>query len=247
MPGDSAMDYEVTAAYDVPGAQNHIEIDAHPEVEDGAQWEKERQDAHAAERTKTYPDVYVNGEDVTVTVDPYGKRGRHATFEMRDDTMFWRHKAAEHRGALKDHRVVMDTLASLDKDECYVTDANGACVVGRRATPLETFIPTSAMIDKMDKLTPRCVANSTWGYAKMGSSRGAGVLYAGQRGNKVKVARWGKLPEISARMYKGTLNGYACAHGACIDTDLHLENAPLTFDRARDRTFDCGGEWGVCR
>jgi hypothetical protein len=279
LPGESAMDAEVIAAYDVPGAQNHIEIEAPAEVEDGEQWEKERQEAHAAERTKTYPDVYVNGEDVTVTVDPYGKRGRHATFEMRDDTMFWRHKAAEHRGALKDHRVVMNTLASLDKEEClvrtesttpwfegslteYKTRADrtpatmdrwaqywtpGQCVVGRHNTPPETFIPTSAMIDKMDKLTPRCVASSTWGYAKMGSTAGAGILYAGERGNEIKVDRWGKLPEISARMYKGTLNGYACAHGACIDTDLHLENAPLTFDRARDRTFDCGGEWGVCR
>jgi len=278
----SAEDRSVIAAYENSAAgsqraQNHIEIEAPVEITDGEQWEKERQETHAAERAKLYPDVYVNGEDVTVTIDPYGKRGRHSTFEMRDDTMFWRHKAAEHRGALKDHRVVMDVMKSLDEEGCYVrSEANsawfegsidkregrvgpddpqgrpqtmnrgggGVCITGRSKHPPENFTPTSKMIDAMPKLTPRCNASSTWGYGRMGSSAGAGVLYDELRGAEVPFESYGQLPIISQQIYQNQLRDNVTT----LDLELHYENAPLNFMRQNNRAFDCGEMSGVpCR
>ena len=68
---DLIQAYEFRDNFDAMGAQAHIAIDAHPEVTEGPEWEKERQQSAAAERTNWFPDVYVNGEDTTVTVDKY--------------------------------------------------------------------------------------------------------------------------------------------------------------------------------
>ena len=205
-------DSEVTNSWGYERAQPHIEIDAHPEVYDSAMWERERMESHAADSIKLHPDVYIGGEDVTVTVDPMKNEKW-----MRDDSSYWRHKVSENRGALKDHRAVMATVHLLDK----------------HSKPSETFIPTSAMIDKMPKLSPLCVANSTRG-RRMGSSQGAGVLYPGMAGRLVESERWGKLPVVSAQMYDGRLPH----DGRYVES--RFENAPLTINRASNRAFDCG-------
>lgn len=230
-------DNEVINSWGSQRAQPHIEIDDYTEVssEFSAQWDRERREAQAAERTKLYPDVYVNGEDVTVTVDPM-KNERW----MRDDSSWWRHHSSQHRGALKDHRAVMDTARSLDRQEC-VSSRGGVCIVGQ-SMPATTFIPTSRMIDAMDKLSPMCVANSTRGYSRLRSNAdGAGVLYDGADGQPFEHERWGKLPVISEQIYKNAL-----PEQYCVEPSLWVENAPLTYNRADNRAFDCG-EWGVCR
>ena len=245
------FDHRVQAAALADGgpAQMHLRIDAAYEVTDGINWDKERMESQAAERSKLYPDVYVNGEDVTVTVDPYGKRGRHATYEMSDDTQFWRHKAAEHRGALKDHRAVVDTIAKLDAPK----------------NPGMTFIPTTNQIDKLPKFSPLCVANSTHGkaqdrpfeiqtlpkqvgYRRMGSSSGQGVLYSDLRGELSELEKFGDLPPITQMIYNNALPdlvGGGLGGGVRFVTpgvkDVQdYENRPLTWNRGTNRAFECG-------
>ena len=223
--GESQMDYEVINAYGGERAQSHIEIDAHPEVTKGPQWEKERQDSHAAERTRMFPDCYVNCEDVTITVDPL--KNEHW---MVDDSVWWRHHSSKHRGALKDHRAVMSTLRTMERGH---------------APPETTFIPTSAMIDRMPKFTPLPLGNSTWGHRVLGSHSEAGVLYPESRGEEVPIERFGRLPAVSERIYKGA---DVCPLRPGCTTDplelaLYFENAPLTFYRSENRAFDCGPRW----
>ena len=85
---------------------------------------------HAPHQAGAYPDVYVNDEDVTVTVDPVGN-----AHWIRDDTM--RHAASVHRGALKNHAGVMHALD----------------VIKHQGDSRETFIPTSSMLDRLPKLS----------------------------------------------------------------------------------------------
>lgn len=110
-----------------------------------------RQQSHAASVPKTreeqgYPNVYVNGEDLTVTVNPVNK----AHTWIRDDSYAFRHPAHMERKAQIDHVAHVTTAALLD----------------RHPGPPETFVPTTQMIDARPKLTGRCVMNSTRGYVK---------------------------------------------------------------------------------
>lgn len=92
-----------------------------------------------------YPDVYVNGEDVTVTVDPL----KNASW-IRDDGSSWRYPQSRHRGALKDHQGVQRAVAQVDRHEPGPS----------------SFCPTSQQLDGIPKFTPRCVTSSTHGWMK---------------------------------------------------------------------------------
>lgn len=105
---------------------------------------------HAAATPSGIPDVYVNGEDVTVTVDPVGNSAW-----IRDDGQRHAHTVA--RGALKDHRGVIVAQGIIDK----------------HAQPPTNFVPTSDHLAQSMKLSARLVANSTRGEA-------AGLGYVGQ-------------------------------------------------------------------
>ena len=89
-----------------------------------------------------YPDVYVNGEDITVTVDPMKNEAW-----IRDDQP-WRYPASRHRGAIKDHEGVEAVKHLLDN----------------HPPPKTTFIPTSHMLDEAPKFSEFCVSNSTRGH-----------------------------------------------------------------------------------
>jgi hypothetical protein len=206
-------DADVIGSYNVPGAQEHLDIPMHRDAAMGKVWEQEREATHAVDRITTWPDVYVDDGDVTVTIDPMTNE-----HWMRDDSTFWRHSVSRHRGALKDHAAVTHTMALLSPD----------------GAPPETFTPAVSQIDQMDKFTPLCVASSTHG-RRMGSNDGAGVLYAHRRGEYVESERFGKLPELSQRVYSGLLRDRFNQKA------LDYENQPLTYTRATDRAFDCGG------
>lgn len=98
------------------------------------------------------PDVYVNGEDGTVTIDPL--KNQHW---VRDDTYGGRHRASVMRGAAKSHNGVMEVQRIIDE--------KGR--VGQRPT----FIPTSSMLDGAHKFSSRCVANSTRGKCVQGDGQ----------------------------------------------------------------------------
>lgn len=119
--------------------------------------DEDRERSHAKEVPDhpPYPDVYVNGEDVTVTVDPPGNNQW-----IRDDGHGHRHVATQHRGALKDHAGVMHTMRLLD----------------RHAAPPVNFVPTPRMLDDSLKFSARCVANSTHGNPALGRQKNAGKL-----------------------------------------------------------------------
>ena len=88
-----------------------------------------------------YPDVYVNGEDVTVTVDPI----KNNYWIMHKG---YRHAYAQARGALKDHAGVIRVQHYIDK---------------HHEASAPNFLPTSTHIDALDKFTSKCVRNSTRG------------------------------------------------------------------------------------
>ena len=140
-----SMQVAPSLGYSIP-AQEHL--DATPIAHFGS-WqvaEAERKSSQAASLPppgkREYPDVYVNGEDVTVTVDPL----KNAAW-IRDDGTSWRYPQSRHRGALKDHAGVVAAVEAL------------------RAPRLEerNFEPTVAMINPMLKWSARCIANSTRG------------------------------------------------------------------------------------
>ena len=156
---------------------------------------------HAKGLTKEYPDVYVNG-DVTVTIDPI----KNAHW-IRDTSH--RHAASAHRGALKDHAGVMRAMYAIDHPP--VTKFSNPY-------PETTFIPTSAMIDPLPKLTPRCILNSTRGHRGAPSS-----------------ANYGQLPSHRALIYANALPD---RHIQDVERDVWNEF------RTPNRAFDCGG---MCR
>lgn len=108
--------------------------------------DKEREQTHAQEvpRVPEYPDVYVNGEDHTVTIDPW----KNAHW-IRDDSHAWRAASTVHRGALKDHQGVIGVQHLVDQ----------------HALPQSTFLPTVGMFDREDKFTTKCNGSSTRGRA----------------------------------------------------------------------------------
>jgi len=91
-----------------------------------------------------FPDVYVNGEDVTVTVDPVGN-----AMWVRDAVVGARHARSVARGALKDHAGVLLVQHLID-------DRN-------LSAPPNNFIPTSVHLNKANKFSAQCVSNSTRG------------------------------------------------------------------------------------
>ena len=105
---------------------------------------------HASDTARGYPDVYVNGEDHTVTIDPL----KNAQWILPHNAE--RHSFTVHRGALKDHAGVMRVAGALDK----------------HPPPPGVFVPTASEIDAMDKYTPRCTHNSTRGRASHGDRWG---------------------------------------------------------------------------
>lgn len=132
-------------------AQAHIGWNAqYGNLEDPETMKWERESSHTKQvpppGQRGYPDVYVNGEDVTVTVDPYKNKQW-----IRDDSHAWRAAATAHRGALKDHASVVRAAGRLD----------------HHPGPATTFIPTAHMLDGYPVhgrfLTPMCVHNSTRG------------------------------------------------------------------------------------
>jgi len=100
-----------------------------------------KEDLHASDTARGYPDVYVNGEDVTVTVDPL-KNSQWILPHNAD-----RHASTVHRGALKDHAGVMRVQHTID----------------RHRVPEETYRVPTAQIDDLKKYTPRSRAHSTRG------------------------------------------------------------------------------------
>ena len=96
---------------------------------------------------KGYPDVYVNGEDVTVTIDPIKN-----SVWIRDDAHAERHDASNHRGGLKDHKGVMRTLRFISDSENIVPPHRN---YDQRDMKME--------LDKALKFSTECVKNSTRG------------------------------------------------------------------------------------
>jgi len=124
-----------------PHAQAHVEHDiGDPDLEN---WEFETRPT-ASDTPKGFPDVYVNGEDVTVTIDPM--KNQHW---IRDGSH--RHDVSRMRGAIKDHAGVVRAQKIADKGQYRWFELP------------QTFVPSSKEIDAMPKLTPRCVANSSRG------------------------------------------------------------------------------------
>ena len=167
-----------------------------------------KEDLHASDTPRGYPDVYVNGEDVTVTIDPM----KNAQWNLASHKEP-RHSFTVHRGALKDHAGVMSTVELLNN--CH---QNPSC----NGPPPVNFVPTTAMLDKSDKFTPRCSHNSSRGYAAHG-------------------ALWGKLPAISQALYSNTLRDVP---DWLVEMRVNYENT----HGDRRRNFDCGGyRVGICR
>ncbi len=136
-----------------PQAQNHIE--SQPSkfgfVEDDVYYGGPiLAHLHASDTPRGYPDVYVNGEDVTVTIDPL----KNAQWNLPHNSE--RHSFSIHRGALKDHKAVMDTIP----------------LATHAGLPAVNFTPHSKQIDAMNKYTPRCADNSTRGPGRHGPNWG---------------------------------------------------------------------------
>ena len=133
-----------------PHAQDHVEHDiGDPDLEN---WEFETRPT-ASDTPKGFPDVYVNGEDVTVTIDPM--KNQHW---IRDGSH--RHDVSQMRGAIKDHAGVVRAQKIADKGQYRWFELP------------QTFVPSSKEIDAMPKLTPRCVANSSRGSVGTEQTRG---------------------------------------------------------------------------
>ena len=150
---------------------------------DIGQIEEERQHSHAKQIPTGFPDVYVNGEDVTVTVDPVGNSAW-----IRDDATD-RHAETLSRGALKDHKGVVRVAHLIDDTH----------LIG----PPSNFVPTSTHLDKLDKFTPHCVSNSTRGYVAADKIKGYRHPAADPRVGKGPNA-W-KLPVLEAMKWRGQL------------------------------------------
>jgi hypothetical protein len=109
--------------------------------------------AHEVPERPEYPDVYVNGEVGTVTIDPI----KNSAWILNADD---RHPHSVHRGALKDHAAVMRTLSLLKQVP----------------PPEHNVMPTTAEINKLQLFTPHCVANSTRGNMRIGRTGRVGEL-----------------------------------------------------------------------
>lgn len=128
----------------VPPAQDHLEFQAIPwvPVEDDVYYGGPIESGkHASAHPKDYPDVYVNGEDVTVTIDPL----KNAQWILPGTSA--RHSFMVHRGKLKDHAGVLRVQHLIDKHE---------------PAP-RNFEPTYRMLDNSLKYSSRCVVNSSRG------------------------------------------------------------------------------------
>ena len=66
---------------------------------------------HASSIPSGFPDVYVNGEDLTITVDPV----KNSMWVRDDASGHHRHAYSVARGALKDHRGVMMVQHMIDE------------------------------------------------------------------------------------------------------------------------------------
>lgn len=127
---------------------------------------------HADDTPGDIPDVYVNGEDLTVTVDPI----KNLQWVLPHNAE--RHSFTAKRGALKDHKGVLDTQRLLDDRVRYGGDHFGY-------EAADNFVPTTGMLDGLPKFSPKCVANST-------------------RGPGMNMNR-GELPAITDAIYKNQL------------------------------------------
>ncbi len=107
---------------------------------------------HSKDTPRGYPDVYVNGEDVTVTVDPL----KNAQWMLPHNSE--RHSFTIHRGALKDHAAVTETVRLINGQIEGPIPCNFECV--------------SRMLDRAHKFTPRCTHNSSRGRANHGDNWG---------------------------------------------------------------------------
>ena len=128
-----------------PQVQNHVEWQSTPwvAIEDDVYYGGPIESGkHASDTPRDFPDVYVNGEDVTVTIDPL----KNAQWILPGTSV--RHSFSMHRGNLKDHNGVMRVQHLIDKHE--------------RAP--RNFEPTRRMLDNSLKYTSRCVANSSRGF-----------------------------------------------------------------------------------
>lgn len=117
--------------------QHHLDTQSHPVDHHGVE---DIPHATWSDKQVGFPDVYVNGEDVTVTVDPV-KNSMWIVDEAE------RHNQSTRRGALKDHAGVMAVQHLLDKhtrEDVY-------------------FCPRSVHLNGLNKWTPRCIANSSRG------------------------------------------------------------------------------------
>lgn len=170
-------------------AQDHVEHDTGDPDLENYEFETRPQ---ASDTPKGFPDVYVNGEDVTVTIDPVRN-----THWIRDGSH--RHDVSRERGAIKDHAAVIRARKAIDDV----------------SAPPTTFVPTSAEIDAMPKLTPRCVANSTRG--RVGSEQTRGTL-----------------PVYSQLIYQNRLRDTPDYE---VEREVWLANTHLD----RNRAFDCNG------
>tara|TARA_B100000579_G_scaffold436656_1_gene463330 strand:+ start:844 stop:1863 length:1020 start_codon:yes stop_codon:yes gene_type:complete len=119
--------------------------------------ENESAHAHASHVPSGFPDVYVNGEDVTTTIDPISN-----SLWITDTSHAKRHMQSVARGKLKDHKGVMDTLHLLSREH---------------ASKLDTlFVPNSFDLDEALKFTPKCVGNPDQGEMRVGRGPDAGQL-----------------------------------------------------------------------
>ena len=109
---------------------------------------------HASDTPRGYPDVYVNGEDVTVTVDPL----KNAQWVLPHNAD--RHSFTVHRGALKDHAAVVETQYLQQQQQQY------------QPSSADNYTPDIAYFDRADKFTPRCTHNSSRGKAAHGARWG---------------------------------------------------------------------------
>ena len=132
------------------GALPNPEVDAYLEKT----WEKER--VHASDLPTGFPYVYVNGEDVTVTVDPVKNQAW-----VRDDGHN-RYALTRLRGQIKDHKGVKAVRHLVDTGQFNAWQA---------ALP-RLVQPTSQELDSSLKLSARCISNSTRGRVGKGPRSG---------------------------------------------------------------------------
>jgi len=111
---------------------------------------------HASSIPSGFPDVYVNGEDLTITVDPV----KNSMWVRDDASGHHRHAYSVARGALKDHRGVMMVQHLL----------------GDHPGGDTTFVPTTQHLDDSLKFSARCVMNSTRGDVHVGRMPRKGEL-----------------------------------------------------------------------